>query len=65
MLLSIRDQLLGFVRHLSENEDGADMAEYALVLVLIAVVAIAAVTNIGTQVTSAFCDIVAGLGGAC
>ncbi len=39
------------------------MAEYALVLVLIAVVAIVAVTGVGTQVCGAFGAIVTGLGG--
>ena len=43
------------------DEEGADMAEYALVLVLIAVVAFIAVQGVGTQVTCAFNQIVAGL----
>jgi len=61
----LTSQLRGLVRHIGGNDEGADMAEYALVLVLIAVVAIAAVTTVGTQVTAAFCGVVSGLGGAC
>jgi len=61
LLLNLRN----LVRHIGGNDEGADMAEYALVLVLIAVVAIAAVTTVGTQVTAAFCGVVGGLGGAC
>jgi Flp pilus assembly pilin Flp len=49
--------LLSFLR----DEEGADMAEYALVLVLIAVVAFIAVQGVGSQVTCAFNQIVAGL----
>jgi Flp pilus assembly pilin Flp len=45
------------------NEDGADMAEYALVLVLIAVVAFVAVQGVGDEVTCAFNKIVQGLQG--
>jgi Flp pilus assembly pilin Flp len=51
-----------FVTHLRDDE-GADMAEYALVLVLIAVVAFVAVQGVGTEVTCAFNKIVAGLQG--
>ena len=43
------------------DEKGADMAEYALVLVLIAVVALVAVGNVGTEVNCAFEKVVAGL----
>ncbi len=50
-----------FVNHLRSNEDGADMAEYALVLVLIAVVALIAVQGVGTEVDCAFQKIVSGL----
>ena len=57
--------LRNLISHISADEEGADMAEYALVLVLIAVVAIAAVTTVGTQVTAAFCGVVTGLGGSC
>jgi len=43
-----------------ENEDGATMVEYALMIALIAAVAITAVTLVGTNVTAEF-NKVAGL----
>jgi Flp pilus assembly pilin Flp len=54
---TISNRLLAFFR----DEEGADMAEYALVLVLIAIVAFLAVQGVGTEVTCAFNKIVAGL----
>ena len=53
----IFNRLFAFAR----DEEGADMAEYALVLVLIAIVAFLAVQGVGTEVTCAFNKIVAGL----
>ena len=47
------------------NEDGADLAEYALVLMLISIAAIAIMTTLGTQISSVFCTIVTTLGGTC
>lgn len=44
-----------------KDEEGADMAEYALVLVLIAIVAFVAVQGVGSEVTCAFNKIVTGL----
>jgi len=43
-----------------ENEEGATMVEYALMIALIAAVAITAVTLVGTNVTAEF-NKVAGL----
>jgi pilus assembly protein Flp/PilA len=51
--------------HLLHNEEGADLAEYALVLVLISIAAIAAMTVLGTQISTVFCTIVTTLGGTC
>ena len=48
--------------HLFTNEEGADLAEYALVLVLISVVAIAAMRLLGTQVSTVFSAITSTLG---
>ena len=50
--------------HLFFNEDGADLAEYALVLVLVSIAAIGAMTVLGTQVSTVFCSIVSTLGQA-
>lgn len=49
MLATVRDRLLG--------ERGASMVEYALLLVLIAVVALVAVDAFGTGVSSRFSSI--------
>jgi Flp pilus assembly pilin Flp len=52
---------LNRMKALLQDESGADMAEYALVLVLIAIVAFVAVQGVGSEVTCAFNKIVAGL----
>jgi len=44
-----------------KNEDGASMVEYALLVVLIALVALLAVNAAGDEVSSTFDDIVTGL----
>ena len=46
-----------------KKEEGQGLAEYALILVFIAIVVIAALTTLGTQLDSVFGDITAGLGG--
>ena len=38
--------------HLDNNEEGQGLAEYALILALIAVIAIAALVFLGTQISS-------------
>ncbi len=53
-----------YVRKARAEEDGQTMAEYALILALIAVLAIAAVTALGTEVQAAFNGVVAGMTGA-
>ncbi len=40
--------------YLWQNEEGADLAEYALVLVLISIVAIAAMSLLGEQISGVF-----------
>jgi pilus assembly protein Flp/PilA len=45
------------------REEGQGMVEYALILVLVSVVAIAVLSIVGTQVTTVFQDIVTSLGG--
>lgn len=46
-----------------KNEDGQDLLEYALLVALIAIVAIAGVTLAGKEVDTIFKDIVAQLPG--
>jgi pilus assembly protein Flp/PilA len=45
------------------REEGQGLVEYALILVLIAIVVIAILTILGTQVSDIFSQISAGLGG--
>lgn len=51
------------VSYIQDEERGASMVEYALLVVLIAIVAIAAITIVGTQVSSAFDTVGEALGG--
>jgi Flp pilus assembly pilin Flp len=61
--MSMYFRIRNLIDHAINNEDGADMAEYALVLVLIAVVALVAVQGVGDEVQCAFTRIVSGLQG--
>jgi pilus assembly protein Flp/PilA len=45
------------------REEGQGLVEYALILVLIAVVVIVLLTTLGTQVQTTFSKIVSGMGG--
>lgn len=54
----MREMIMKFLK----DEEGASMVEYALLLALIAVVCIAAVTNIGTSANSVFEGIATKLG---
>jgi pilus assembly protein Flp/PilA len=47
-------KLLATVQSLARDEDGASLAEYGLLLALIAVVCIAAITLLGTQISTMF-----------
>lgn len=51
-----------WLRNMLKCEEGQGMAEYALILVLIAVVVIAAVTLLGQQISSVFSQVTGGLG---
>jgi len=48
---------------MDDRKDGQAMVEYALILVLIAVVVIGALLLLGGQIKSIFSNIVAGLAG--
>lgn len=45
------------------RENGQGLVEYALVLVLVAIVVIAILTLLGPQIGAVFSDVVGGLGG--
>jgi Flp pilus assembly pilin Flp len=47
-------RILAAVNHLAHDEDGQDLLEYALLVVLIAVVVIAGVTSVGSTVVNVF-----------
>ena len=49
---------------LADDEEGQSLAEYGLIIALVAVVAIAAVTALGGGVTSTLATLTAKLGGA-
>jgi len=52
-----------WLRSKIHEEAGQGLVEYALILVLIAIVAIAALTLLGGRVASTFSQIAAGIGG--
>jgi len=60
MLSRISEALLRFVTRF-EREDGQALAEYGLILALIAVVAVAALTTLGVAVSGTLDDITGAL----
>jgi pilus assembly protein Flp/PilA len=52
------------VKRFHRNEEGAALAEYGLLVALIAVVCVVAVTALGTQISTAFSNIASALAGA-
>ena len=51
------------LRELLVREDGQGLVEYALILVLVAIVVIGVLTAMGSTISKAFSDIVTSLGG--
>ncbi len=51
------------LRELLARKDGQGLVEYALILVLVAIVVIGVLTTMGTRIQAAFTDIVGSLGG--
>ncbi len=52
-------RLLAVVRNLGRDEEGASMAEYGLLLALIAVVCLTAVALVGTNISTMFSTVAA------
>jgi pilus assembly protein Flp/PilA len=52
------------VKSFRRDEQGAALAEYGLLVALIAVVCVVAVTALGTQISTAFSEIASALSGA-
>lgn len=63
MMMNTLMNLAKLATPVTNNEDGQDLAEYALVLVFIAVVAVAGVTTLGGTVSGVFDQITSGLSG--
>lgn len=57
-------QMQQFFRKLRNREEGAGLAEYALLLALIAVVCIATLRVLGTNISAIFTQIATALGAA-
>ena len=53
--------LVMYLRTLARNDEGQDLLEYALLVALIALVAVAAITLTGTNVNAIFVRIAAAL----
>jgi len=64
MFETMQIYLLQLINRFRRNEDGAALAEYGLLVALIAVVCVVAVTALGTQVSTAFSKIAAAIAGA-
>jgi pilus assembly protein Flp/PilA len=56
--------LLQLINRFRRNEDGAALAEYGLLVALIAVVCVVAVTALGTNISTAFSKIASAIGAA-
>jgi len=64
MFETMQIYLLQLINRFRRNEDGAALAEYGLLVALIAVVCVVAVTALGTQVSTAFSKIASSIAGA-
>ena len=64
MFETMQIYLLQLINRFRRNEDGAALAEYGLLVALIAVVCVVAVTALGTQVSTAFSKIASQLAAA-
>jgi pilus assembly protein Flp/PilA len=56
--------LLQLINRFRRDEDGAALAEYGLLVALIAVVCVVAITALGTQVSTAFSKIASDIAAA-
>ena len=57
MFARMNDELLRHIADIKSRDEGQAMAEYGLILALIAVVAIAALTTLGSGVSSKFASV--------
>jgi pilus assembly protein Flp/PilA len=59
-MLNIITKLYNFIN----DDEGQGLAEYALILVLVSIVAVGALTALGGQITTVFSTITTNLGGS-
>ena len=64
MFETMQIYLLQLINRFRRNEDGAALAEYGLLVALIAVVCVVAITTLGTQISTAFSKIASAIGAA-
>ncbi len=64
MFETMQIYVLQLINRFRRNEDGAALAEYGLLVALIAVVCVVAVTALGTQISTAFSKIASAIGAA-
>ncbi len=64
MFETMQIYLLQLINRFRRNEDGAALAEYGLLVALIAVVCVVAVTALGTNISVAFSKIASAIGAA-
>jgi pilus assembly protein Flp/PilA len=64
MFETMQIYLLQLINRFRRNEDGAALAEYGLLVALIAVVCVVAVTTLGTNISQAFSKIASAIGAA-
>ena len=63
-MIGLQWKLMGLLQSLRDREEGQALVEYALILALVSVVAIGALTSIGTDVTNKLNEVVSALTGA-
>ncbi len=64
MIMNAMMLLNTFIARLQRDEEGQGLAEYALIIVLVAIAVVTALTALGTQITGTFDGIVSELGGS-
>ena len=64
MFETMQIYLLQLINRFRRNQDGAALAEYGLLLALIAVVCVVVIQTLGTKVSTAFSTIASAIGAA-
>ena len=64
IMLNVYLRIRNYIEDLLRKEEGQTLTEYALILVLIAIVVIALLGLLGQQIQTVFSQITSGLGGS-